>query len=51
MLLRKVLRCRLEAECAVVLFHHFEDSNGITVGQPGDERPTSARWESETEDV
>lgn len=39
----KVLRGRLEAQCAIILFHHFEDSNGISIRQPGDERPKSAR--------
>lgn len=47
----KVLRCCLKAKCAVVLLHHFEDSNGISVGQPGNERPTSTTWESETGDM
>lgn len=45
----EVLRCCLEVKCAVILLHHFKDSNGISIGQPGDEGPTSATWVSETE--
>lgn len=47
----KVLRCSFEAESAVLLFHHFKDSNGVSIRQPGDERPAVKRWKSVEEVV
>lgn len=42
----KVLSGSFEAERAIVLFRHFEDANGVSVRQPGDERPAVERRES-----
>lgn len=40
MFLWEVLGGRLEAEGAIVLLGHFKDAYGVSVGQPGDKRPS-----------
>ena len=39
----EVLRSSFEAYSAVILFDHFEDSDGISIGQPGDKCPAVKR--------
>lgn len=50
-LLWKVLSSSFEDERPILLFYHLEDSDGVSVRQPGDERPAGERQESGEEEV
>lgn len=41
MFLWKVLSRSFKAECAVLLFNHFKDPNGVSICQPYDKRPAA----------
>lgn len=51
MFLWKVLSSSFEDQRPILLFYHFEDSDGVSVRQPGDERPAGERQESGEEVV